>query len=151
MHPPSRGRDPLVLFSINSQIIENIGIERIMTNPFGRDHNNLSAFRSTCFPYRAVRVNGFEPITLLLLLTYNALQIIVTFKPTVVTGGRALSAGLSIDGAVVQSHLPPFRNLDNFVHLTLPVSFRKDTKSRWSFYLVSFSGEVKYTTRGVNN
>ena len=33
---------------------------------------------------------------------------------------------------MVQSHLPPFRNLGNFVHLTLPVSFGRDTKSRWS-------------------
>ena len=42
------------------------------------------------------------------------------------------SAGLSIEVTVVQSHLPPFRNLDNFVHLTLPVSFKGQTKSRWS-------------------
>ena len=33
---------------------------------------------------------------------------------------------------MVQSHLPPFRNLSNFVHLTLPVSFGRDTKSWWS-------------------
>ena len=33
---------------------------------------------------------------------------------------------------MVQSHLPPFRNLGTFVHLTLPVSFGRDTKSRWS-------------------
>ena len=26
---------------------------------------------------------------------------------------------------------PPFRSLDNFVHPTLPVSFGKDSKSRW--------------------
>ena len=26
--------------------------------------------------------------------------------------------------------LPPFRNLGNFVHLTLPVSFGRDTKRR---------------------
>ena len=46
------------------------------------------------------------------------------------SGGRAVEAGLSIE--VVQSHLPPFRNLGNFVHLTLPVSFGRDTKRRWS-------------------
>ena len=34
---------------------------------------------------------------------------------------------------MVESHLPPFRNLGNFVHLTLPVSFGRDTKSRWFF------------------
>ena len=28
--------------------------------------------------------------------------------------------------------LPPFRSLGNFVHLTLPVSFGRDSKSRWS-------------------
>ena len=33
---------------------------------------------------------------------------------------------------MVQSHLPPFRNLGNFVHLKLPVSFGRDIKSRWS-------------------
>ena len=27
---------------------------------------------------------------------------------------------------------PPFRSLGNFVHPTLPVSFGRDTKSRWS-------------------
>ena len=35
-------------------------------------------------------------------------------------------------GTVVQSHLPPFRNLGDFVRPTLPVSFGRDTKSRWS-------------------
>ena len=33
------------------------------------------------------------------------------------------SAGLSIEGTVVQSHLPPFGKLGNFVHPHLPVSF----------------------------
>ena len=42
------------------------------------------------------------------------------------------SAGLSIEGTVVQSHLPPFRNLGNFVTLHSPVSFGRDTKSWWS-------------------
>ena len=42
------------------------------------------------------------------------------------------NAGLSIEGTVIQSHLPPFRNLGNFVHPTEPVSFGRDTKSRWS-------------------
>ena len=35
-------------------------------------------------------------------------------------------------GPGFQNHLLPFQNLDNFVHLTLPVSFGRDTKSRWS-------------------
>ena len=30
------------------------------------------------------------------------------------------------------SHLPPIRNIGIFVHLTLPVSFGRDIKSRWS-------------------
>ena len=45
--------------------------------------------------------------------------------------------GLSVEGTVVQSYLLPFRNVGHFVHLILPVSFGRDTKSRWSlkFYL----------------
>ena len=39
---------------------------------------------------------------------------------------------VSIEGTVVQSHLPPFRNLDNFIHPPLSVSVGRDTKSRWS-------------------
>ena len=50
-----------------------------------------------------------------------------------------------------QSHLPPFRNLGSFVHLTLPVSFGRDTKSRWALlYLVSMPGVVQYPTQGVS-
>ena len=41
------------------------------------------------------------------------------------------NAGRSIKGKVVHSHLPPFRNLGNFVHSHLPVSFGRDNKSRW--------------------
>ena len=33
---------------------------------------------------------------------------------------------------MVQSHLPPFGKLGNFVHPTLPVSFGRDTTSQWS-------------------
>ena len=65
------------------------------------------------------------------------------------SGGRA---GPLIEGTVVQSHLPPFRNLGNFVHLTLPVSFgiRKRLKPGGPFYPVSMPGEVKDPTQGVN-
>ena len=48
------------------------------------------------------------------------------------SGGHAVERRTVNRGTVVQSHLPPFRNLGNFVHLTLPVSFGRDTKSRWS-------------------
>ena len=40
--------------------------------------------------------------------------------------------GLSIEGTVVRSHLPPFLNLGDFFTPHLPVSFGRDTKSRWS-------------------
>ena len=46
---------------------------------------------------------------------------------------------------VVQRHLPPFRNLGNFVHPHLPVSFGRDSKSRWSIL-----SRVKDPTQGVN-
>ena len=39
--------------------------------------------------------------------------------------GSSGRAGLSIDGTVVQSHLPPFQNLGNFVHPTCVCVFRK--------------------------
>ena len=42
------------------------------------------------------------------------------------------SAGLPIEGKVVQSHLPPFGNLGNFVHPTFACVFRK-TKANVSF------------------
>ena len=32
---------------------------------------------------------------------------------------------------MVQSHQPPFQNVGNFIHFKLPVSFGRDTKSRW--------------------
>ena len=47
------------------------------------------------------------------------------------TGDRA--SDFSVEGTGVQNHLLlPFQNLGNFVHPTLPVSFGRDTKSRWS-------------------
>ena len=50
---------------------------------------------------------------------------------------------------MVRFHLPPFRNLDTFVHLTLPVSFgRAATNSL--FYLQHKPGDVHDPTQGVN-
>ena len=51
-------------------------------------------------------------------------------------------------GDVVQSHLPPFRNLGSF-HLTLSVSFGRDTKSWWSLlYGVYAKGSKISHTQG---
>ena len=47
--------------------------------------------------------------------------------------GCAVGAGLSTEETVVQTYIPPFQKLGNFVHLTLPMSFGRDTKSRWPF------------------
>ena len=44
--------------------------------------------------------------------------------------GRA--SDFSVEWTGVQNHLLPFQNLGNFVLPTLPVSFGRDTKSRWS-------------------
>ena len=54
---------------------------------------------------------------------------------------------------MVQSHLPPFRNVGNFVHHTFAYVFRKTLKAGGPFYLVSMPGkiskkEVKYPTQG---
>ena len=48
---------------------------------------------------------------------------------------------------MVQSHLPPFHNLGNFVTSHLPVSFGR---AGGPFYLVAMPGEVKDPTQGVN-
>ena len=37
-----------------------------------------------------------------------------------------------VEGTGFQNHLLPFQNLGSFIHPTLPVSFRRDIKSRWS-------------------
>ena len=60
---------------------------------------------------------------------------------------------------MVQSHLPPFQNLGNFVHLTLPVSFGRYTKSLWSLlpgvYVrrskISHTGGKCVTCSGLTN
>ena len=48
-------------------------------------------------------------------------------------GLRWSSGRASVEGTGVQNHLLPFQNLGNFVHPTFPVSFGRDTQSRWSF------------------
>ena len=60
------------------------------------------------------------------------MHVILIVKPkySVAAVGRGAvvarqSAGLSIEGTVVQFHLPPFRNLGNFVQPTLACVFRK--------------------------
>jgi len=57
-----------------------------------------------------------------------------------VTNGERWSRG--------RSHLKPFQNLGNFVHLTLPVSFRRDTKSRWSLLSGVYARESKRSHTG---
>ena len=42
------------------------------------------------------------------------------------------SVGPSVEVTGVRNHLLPFRNFGNFIHYTLPVSFGRYTKSRWS-------------------
>ena len=59
------------------------------------------------------------------------------------------SVGLSIEGTVVQSHLPPFRNVGNFVHLSLPVSFGRDTNSRWSLLSGAYARGSKISHTGA--
>ena len=67
----------------------------------------------------------------------------MTIYVTVRSGGRAQ------DYQLVQSHLPPFQNLGNFVHLTLPVSFGRDIESRWSLLSgVYVSGSKRSPTGG---
>ena len=49
-----------------------------------------------------------------------------------------------VNGTVVQSHLPPLRNLGNFVHPTFACVFSEETlKAGGPFYLVSMPGEVQ--------
>ena len=61
----------------------------------------------------------------------------------------SFSVAPDCQGTVVQSHLPPFRNLGNFVHPTFACVFRTP-KAGGPFYLVSMPGEVKDPTPGVN-
>ena len=60
------------------------------------------------------------------------------------SGGRAVERWTA-----AENHLPRFRNLGNFVHLTLPVSFGRDTKSRWSLLSGVYArGSKKIPHRG---
>ena len=65
------------------------------------------------------------------------------------TCGRAWD--FSVKGTRVQNHLLPFRNLGNFVHPALPVSFGKDIKATGPFYLVSMPAEIKDPMQGDEN
>ena len=49
---------------------------------------------------------------------------------------------------MVQSHLPPFRNLGNFVHPTFAMSFGRDTKSRSSLLSGVYARESKRSHTG---
>ena len=65
--------------------------------------------------------------------------------------GRAVERRTVNRGDVVQSHLPPFRNLGNFVHPYICLCLSEETlKAGGPFYLVSMPGEVKDHTQGVN-
>ena len=44
---------------------------------------------------------------------------------------------------MVQSHMPPFQNLGNFVHPTFACAFGRDTKSRWSLLSGVYARESK--------
>ena len=52
------------------------------------------------------------------------------------------------EGNGVQNHLLPFQNLCNFVHPTLPMSFGRDTKSRWSLLPGVYARGSKQSHRG---
>ena len=62
------------------------------------------------------------------------------------TCGRA--SDFSVEGTWVQNHLLPFQNLGNFVHPTLPVSFGRYTKSRWSLLLGVYARGSKMSHTG---
>ena len=47
-------------------------------------------------------------------------------------GGCVLERRTLVEGIGVRNHLLQFKNLGNFVHPTLLMSFRRDTKSHWS-------------------
>ena len=64
------------------------------------------------------------------------------------SSGRA--SEFSVKGTGVQNHLLPFRNLGNFVHLTLLLSFGRDTNSRWSLLPGIYVNGSKDPTQGVN-
>ena len=64
------------------------------------------------------------------------------------------SGGLAIERLTVNRgdggsiHPPPFRNLGNFVHPTLPVSFGRDTNSRRSLLSGVYARRSKISHKG---
>ena len=66
------------------------------------------------------------------------------------SGGRAVERWTVNRGAVVRSHLPPFR-IRQFLppHICLCLS-EETLKAGGLFHLVSMPGEVKVPTQGVN-
>ena len=80
---------------------------------------------------------------------YLSNNVILWFIITLATTSSAAMA-LSIEGTRVQIHVLPFQNLGNFVHLTLPVSFGRDTKNCWALLPGVCAREVKYLRQGVN-
>ena len=74
------------------------------------------------------------------------------------SGGRAVERRTvnRLWTSMVQSHLPPFRNLASAqakqfhsLHICLCLS-EESQKAGGPIYLVSMPGEVKYVTQGVN-
>ena len=51
---------------------------------------------------------------------------------------------------MVQSHLPSFQNLGNFIHPTFACLCEETLKAGGPFYMVSMPAEVKDPTQGVN-
>ena len=61
------------------------------------------------------------------------------------------NAARSNERTVVRVRLLPIRNFSNFVNPTLPVSFGRNTKNRWSLdSSLSVTGKVKDPTQEVN-
>ena len=67
----------------------------------------------------------------------------------VLRGGSAVRARLTMEWSRVRIPLRPFRNFGNFLYLTLPVSFGRDTKSRRSLLSSVYArGSKIYHTGG---
>ena len=96
-----------------------------MTDRSPVPQNVISTWEQVCmptcnYPHGLLRINSS---------TWKRSYIPLHYSGERWSRGRAPD---SIEGTVVQSHLPPFRNLGNFYTPHLPVSFGSDTKSRWS-------------------
>ena len=64
-------------------------------------------------------------------------------------GDRAGKPDYHSMGTVIQSYLPPFRDLGSFVHLTLPVSLGRYTNSRQSILFYVYATETIKSHKGV--